>query len=1654
VTFDAIDSRRAAPRLTRWARALRPVASALWACAALSTLPRVAAAVEVLDGLIEAHGAAEIQIRALDSEFSEELDLAQWYNVFSLETDLNFAPDGFGPVDLLTGFVKVEIRYDCVYTRGCGMLRSADTYGNRAKRLPTRLRNASDPDFSGAIPPITPADLSDYPEIRNPGNGFVGGGRPRHPQPTPSRFEPYRDADGNVIDDSGYPGADTFFRSEGPDSVPNSGDEPARYTFEAIADYRFAFKDIRDQGAGGTSVLGPWLPKNRIQAIGLLSDRANSLRGRFAPTSTTGLGTERFHVDDLVRAYGATSVEDAIALRAQGVTPSAQFPGIASAARFDNLHPELLSLLRTDSDPANCVFPNVIVSGRCFTTKPDPSAVDTNGNPLPGANRVPVAPVSEYFISRANTDPALRIDQSEVRRVNAALASLDLFGGDWNPRLPCRKPSDRRDSDGYRQRLGGAVGRFGNSAIESGLDFGLTTGPAGACLPDGAPDPSESLVLINNALQFPTNYGTPPFPGLLLPGIGTNRRITGGAGENPLRPAPELSNLGSIDPMTGERIDNSDFMQAQGLYYPSVGLREELARGELNDLDFNFTQTQRALNRGQSQRDYKELKEAYLEVELLDSRLWIRLGLQNIVWGKTELFRTTDQFNPVDLALASLPTLEEQRIALWSGRAVYSFYDVGPFNDVRAEIAFNWDRFQPNDLGACGEPFTPDIVCTITFGAVAHGMFGVGIAGVDRPPKPWNNLSKGVEYGGRVEWRWDRFSFALSDFYGYDDTPFPDMIFSYDRNVDPLTGRPRVARATGRCDIDLVLNPGAVINPRNARSNTIAGIGTDSDCLKAGPAGSPQNALEYHHANQQLFAVLCSGTTSLAAALDAGACAFNVFASRNPLVGSTDIDRNDPDCALGGRNNPNCSLIFIFPPFVELLSAWFAGDPGEEVGNAMGTLQGVQFIDPGGGSITGVPTRALNRDDGRDTLQSPVALYGPTSPQGDGSNNFTYQQFRLAPNSTIARPLLSIDSTLTSYQRALFGCGPFYGTRCDSSVPTPDGIFPAAGGLDFLNAEASAVTQSWPGVEGTHTLGLNGWDGRLWTTTDRALTQPGTAGFDGGPVCTRRVGGRIVTLPGCRGVATPDELRQSRQSTNPFVLEDNGSGLGGTLTVVFQDGYSPGVDGCVFAPELFVTSRNPSGEVFAIQGRDVSGRAVDLSPCTRSDTRLGDQRTFGVDRSVTGNPLDPDRGMLTQFHPLAGCFANPTKLIVRRGGQFVRGDDGLPCPAVRSFELTSADNAPYRRFQFGVDHDNDPNTPRLFDHDADPSTPPVEIFVDLNEDGVEDTEMELRNYQNEWFNALLPDGHPDKDPNGRTASVFRSEAAAVSWNILMLLVASSCNDELDNRDEDLDCFDYRVVDGVDRSYLSTRCSFAAPQLCRNTKGFLSIAGVTSRRVAAAGNGRFGRRTFAWHGGQEAVLRYQRRNVFGFSSDFAEDMTKTNWGMEFTWINDNPYADGAAFDGITNQDTLNLTISVDRPTFINFLNANRTFFFNSQWFIQYQTNHRESFNANGPWNVLFTTAIQTGYYQDRLQPELITVYDFNSRSGAILPSIGYRFTDAFSIRWGFLIFFGRTEFRELGINPIGPPVNRADPNAYQVPVENALSLVRDRDEVFVRLRYTF
>jgi hypothetical protein len=308
-----------------------------------------------------------------------------------------------------------------------------------------------------------------------------------------------------------------------------------------------------------------------------------------------------------------------------------------------------------------------------------------------------------------------------------------------------------------------------------------------------------------------------------------------------------------------------------------------------------------------------------------------------------------------------------------------------------------------------------------------------------------------------------------------------------------------------------------------------------------------------------------------------------------------------------------------------------------------------------------------------------------------------------------------------------------------------------------------------------------------------------------------------------------------------------------------------------------------------------------------------------------------------------------------------------------------------------------------------------------------------------------------------TGQIFANELAAVSWNLLILASSLSGRVDTDNDGDAEDPGGSAIgMNSFDTAnpFRLDGCSYLKPQFCSSVQSLFDVSGVTRANVRAGGNKRFGRRDFVWLGGSDGVLRYDKRNVFGISADFAEDVTKSNWGTEFTWIEDIHFTDNDLVGGQNRADTFNLTVSVDRPTFVNFLNQNRTLFINSQWFFQYISGYTHGFTANGPFNVLGTFTVTTGYFQDRLLPSVTFVYDVQSNSGAVLPQVTYRYTENFSASFGLAVFNGRFQSKHAPITSSSVLGNRAGRGYDSSYVENALAPVRERDEIFLRIKYTF
>lgn len=116
----------------------------------------------------------------------------------------------------------------------------------------------------------------------------------------------------------------------------------------------------------------------------------------------------------------------------------------------------------------------------------------------------------------------------------------------------------------------------------------------------------------------------------------------------------------------------------------------ELAHPEFNDrLDF--------------------IRELYLDgsYQTADGGDWsFRVGKQQVIWGRTDLFRVLDVLNPVDYSRHNIyDELEDIRIPMWMATAEKHFGATETFDDLNLQFVWNFDKFRPSNLGQGGSPY-------------------------------------------------------------------------------------------------------------------------------------------------------------------------------------------------------------------------------------------------------------------------------------------------------------------------------------------------------------------------------------------------------------------------------------------------------------------------------------------------------------------------------------------------------------------------------------------------------------------------------------------------------------------------------------------------------------------------------------------------------------------------------------------------------------------------------------------------------------------------------------------------------------------------------------------------------------------------------------
>lgn len=165
--------------------------------------------------------------------------------------------------------------------------------------------------------------------------------------------------------------------------------------------------------------------------------------------------------------------------------------------------------------------------------------------------------------------------------------------------------------------------------------------------------------------------------------------------------------------------------------------------------------------------------------------LGLTFGRQQVVWGRTDLFRVLDVINPVDFSRHNIyDELEDIRIPMLMLNAEYRMGATGVFDDLNFQAVWKLERPRPHNLGQGGQPYAIlgagnfframnncwENGCTVwNFPATGVAVdFPANTLGIREADIPENNLDEG---GVRLEGLYKGVGFSLNALTYYSQFP-------------------------------------------------------------------------------------------------------------------------------------------------------------------------------------------------------------------------------------------------------------------------------------------------------------------------------------------------------------------------------------------------------------------------------------------------------------------------------------------------------------------------------------------------------------------------------------------------------------------------------------------------------------------------------------------------------------------------------------------------------------------------------------------------------------------------------------------------------------------------------------------------------------------
>ena len=287
-------------------------------------------------------------------------------------------------------------------------------------------------------------------------------------------------------------------------------------------------------------------------------------------------------------------------------------------------------------------------------------------------------------------------------------------------------------------------------------------------------------------------------------GSAVAQQVYGGNGDSPWGESLLGGSLGfpglgfdlDRNPNDGLKVLGEDFHSPNGGVTIGVPVRpcDEDSRGCGLDDYMDYDKNDLRFPEFNDQLDF--IRELYVEGSIPTgemSELFLRVGKQQVVWGRTDLFRVLDVINPVDYSRQNIyDELEDIRIPQWIASAEYRWGATSIFEDLNVQLVWNFDEFRPSDLGQGGTPYSIldagsfframnncwENGCTVSNFAplppavgdtpsLVAADFGPGVIGIRDV-----NLPDGHDQGGiKLEGVYNSVGFSLNYYHFYQQLP-------------------------------------------------------------------------------------------------------------------------------------------------------------------------------------------------------------------------------------------------------------------------------------------------------------------------------------------------------------------------------------------------------------------------------------------------------------------------------------------------------------------------------------------------------------------------------------------------------------------------------------------------------------------------------------------------------------------------------------------------------------------------------------------------------------------------------------------------------------------------------------------------------------------